>query len=186
MEGQRWNFFKVRPPVSICPVLVPTLRRQPAMVNPKFRGRASSTTMHPQPELEDLARSRAVLGLRFACVSFLCRRPSCLVDFSIDSSVQAMVRCRHVTNGQRPPRSVIVPRTCPEPSWETFPTTPSAESDPGGVAEASEPLGILEAGRRGRASRRRAPGTLSQPSEIEGDSLLSNHRTTEPPNCRTL
>jgi len=55
VEGQRWNFFKVRPPVSICPVLVPTLRRQPAMVNPKFRGRASSKTMNPRADLEDLA-----------------------------------------------------------------------------------------------------------------------------------
>lgn len=33
----------------------PTVRRQPAMVNPKFRGRASSKTMNPRAELEDLA-----------------------------------------------------------------------------------------------------------------------------------
>jgi len=60
------------------------------------------------------------------------------------------------------------------------------ESDPKEAAKGPEPRGSVEAGKAGEAPRRGTPGGLSQPSEIQDDSLLSNRRTTEPPNCRTL
>jgi len=41
-----WNFFMVRPPVSICPVSGPTVRRQPGKVNAKVRGVHLSVAAH--------------------------------------------------------------------------------------------------------------------------------------------